>query len=229
MAQNTVPWNHELVAELLRSGALRPSEIPKSALSSLHEKAVAELHKQKEAAYDPVLNDSPKAKRAKKSRCESTKKKRAKKEKAAPSQGTLLTVDVPIPPSTNNLFPTIHGRRITSPEYKAWKKDAYPLLSQLKACESYPVEVWAVLRGSGINANRDVANIEKAIGDGLVSCGVIVDDKLKYVSGCLQLFRPDGGEQRVSIFLASPIRLPGENGGTTTAYRPYCSSAEDSE
>jgi len=108
-------------------------------------------------------------------------------------------VIVPLPPSTNALFATVGRRRIVTREYKAWQAVAYPILSMLAPPESTPCEVWLTIRGKKVNRRRDVANVEKALTDGLVACGVLPDDNLKYVVGNHQVYRPDDGEPRVEV------------------------------
>lgn len=113
-------------------------------------------------------------------------------------------VEVPVPPSANNLFPTRKGssRRFKSPGYKAWQAAAHPVLETLRRPAAFPVEVWLTLAGSGVNGRRDLANVEKAVVDGLVATGVLPDDCLTYVVGIHLVYRPDGGEQRVAVEFA---------------------------
>ena len=113
-------------------------------------------------------------------------------------------VEVPVPPSANNLFPTRKGssRRYKSPGYKAWQASAHPVLETLRPPASFPAEVWITLTGSGVNERRDLANVEKAVVDGLVATGVLPDDCLTYVAGIHIVYRPDGGGQRVAVEFA---------------------------
>lgn len=115
--------------------------------------------------------------------------------------GTLTRVELPVPPSTNNLFASAKGtrRRFITAEYRAWKELAAPLAAALKSPAAYPVEVWLTLAGKGINPQSDVANREKATTDLLVSCGVLAGDSLKYVVGNHQVYRPDDGPPRVVV------------------------------
>lgn len=118
---------------------------------------------------------------------------------AAPAEGTLPEVAVPVPPSANNLFPTVRGRRVVSAAYRAWRAVAHPLLAALAPPAAFPVEVWLTLAGKGVNGRRDVANVEKAVTDALVSVGVLPGDSLKYVTGHHQIYRPDDGPPRVVV------------------------------
>lgn len=89
------------------------------------------------------------------------------------------TVFLPYPPTANNLFPTGRGgRRFPSPEYKAWKVEAglglnarHPGLVPGRVAVTYEFR-------KPDNRRRDLANLEKASTDILVSQGVIEDDSL---------------------------------------------------
>lgn len=117
--------------------------------------------------------------------------------------GTLAAVDLPVPPSSNNLFPTQSGtrRRFPSRAYTAWKLAARPLVEQMAPARRYPVEVWITLTGAKVNPMRDVANVEKAITDMLVECGILEDDRLEFVAGVHLVYRPDDGPERVRVRL----------------------------
>lgn len=115
-------------------------------------------------------------------------------------KGVLDAVEVPVPPSTNNLFATVGKRRVPTSEYRKWRKLAEPLVSGLRVPDRFPCVVTLRLRGK-VHASRDLANIEKAVGDELVRCGVIPDDRLAYVRGVCMWYEPDDGEARVRIEL----------------------------
>lgn len=90
-----------------------------------------------------------------------------------------MTFDLPIPPSSNNLFATFNGRRIISREYKAWRKAAGEALSaQYARYDSpevhKPVEVLIKLN---LNHQSDIGNREKAITDLLVATLDMPDDR----------------------------------------------------
>lgn len=90
-----------------------------------------------------------------------------------------LTFELPVPPSSNNLFATYKGRRIISREYKAWRTLAGDKLHQQYAafdCPSIarPIEVRIRLN---INHQSDIGNREKAITDLLVSHLDMPDDR----------------------------------------------------
>jgi hypothetical protein len=82
-----------------------------------------------------------------------------------------LSVDLPMPPSANNMFATYNGRRIISRDYKAWKTEAgASLLKQWEAADKPVItKPYAVHIRLNLDNRGDVANREKAIGDLLVS------------------------------------------------------------
>lgn len=84
-----------------------------------------------------------------------------------------------MPPSSNNMFATYKGRRITSRAYKAWKTAAAKALGPQYAAYGglaihKPVRLHIKL---GINYQSDIANREKAITDLLVSHIDMPDDR----------------------------------------------------
>lgn len=113
-------------------------------------------------------------------------------------------VEVPLPPTDNNLFPTgPHGKRFKSREYRAWIEATERTFARLFVCEVFPVEIGITLRGK-VNRQRDVGNNGKAIIDAVVAAGVIPDDSLKYVSRVDLCFEPDDGEPRTVVTVYEP-------------------------
>ena len=106
------------------------------------------------------------------------------------------TVFVPIPPSANNLFATVRGRRVKSKAYKAWLAEAVPMLTALAGPESYPCELRYSVFGP-MHGNRDLANLEKPLSDALVAAGCIPDDKIKYVTGVQLRYHTESAYDRV--------------------------------
>lgn len=92
-----------------------------------------------------------------------------------------FNVTLPLPPSTNNLFATVRGRRVKSREYKAWLATALALLVELRRPRTLPASIRASVFGK-VNAARDLDNLLKPIGDALVAAGVIPGDSVKYVT-----------------------------------------------
>jgi Holliday junction resolvase RusA-like endonuclease len=94
----------------------------------------------------------------------------------------MIIYELPIPPSTNNLFPTqsSSNRRYVSREYRQWRGDAGRMMmaqGPLKTL-SGPVIVAITIRDEGPG---DLDNRCKAILDFLVHHGVIEDDNRKIV------------------------------------------------
>ncbi|WP_020474213.1 RusA family crossover junction endodeoxyribonuclease [Zavarzinella formosa] len=93
---------------------------------------------------------------------------------------TGVVLHLPIPPSANNLFPTgKNGQRFRSKEYVAWLQHAGLSLNQQKPDKvSGRIRVVYELGRYPDLRRRDLFNREKALGDLLVSHGVIEDDCL---------------------------------------------------
>jgi Holliday junction resolvase RusA-like endonuclease len=214
MAQNSIPWSHIKIAELLESGVLSPKDVPVEVRGQLHQKAAAELNRQLGIEV-PTPTKKPKRKKAEKKE-ESAEDVYAYFRPALASaesrRHTLSSVEVPVPPSVNNLFGTGRPnkktgkiRRFVTDKYEQWLEISRPLVRQMKPPAEYPVETLLILRGAGINSQRDIANIEKAPIDALVKEEVLAGDQLKYVTGAHQLFRPDDKPPRLEIRLISPV------------------------
>ncbi len=106
--------------------------------------------------------------------------------------------DVPVPPSVNNLFATVRGHRVKSKGYKAWLKNAVPVLAGLARPERFPCRVCVILGGK-VNMARDLDNILKPIGDALVAAGGLPGDNLKYVAAWDVAFHKHDGEPKVRV------------------------------
>jgi len=94
----------------------------------------------------------------------------------------VITLSLPVPPSTNALFANARGKgRVKTPEYKAWLKSAGLLVSFQTAktrVRSVPSPVIVEVRIGKVNQARDADNFMKAVNDLLVACGVIAGDNL---------------------------------------------------
>jgi hypothetical protein len=94
-----------------------------------------------------------------------------------------MTFDLPMPPTSNSMFATVtikgKPRRITTREYKAWRKLAGDALGAQYAAYGAPsvhkpVELHIRLN---LNYQSDIANREKAITDLLVAGIDMPDDR----------------------------------------------------
>lgn len=84
-----------------------------------------------------------------------------------------------LPPSLNNAFPTVNGRRIVSREYKAWKalaaKSVAEQIAQLPRSPNVGKH-YSLHYRFNVNHKSDVCNREKAATDLLVAMKIIPDD-----------------------------------------------------
>lgn len=94
-----------------------------------------------------------------------------------------MTFDLPMPPTTNNMFATViirgKPRRITTRDYKAWRVAAGEALGAQYAAYGAPAvhkPVHLTIR-LNLNYQSDIANREKAITDLLVSAIDMPDDR----------------------------------------------------
>lgn len=89
----------------------------------------------------------------------------------------MITLAIPAPPSTNNLFINVRGRgRAKTSRYLTWLRAAgNELLAQRPGHISGPVSVRIKVRRR--RKNQDIDNTIKAPLDLLVAHGVIDDDK----------------------------------------------------
>jgi crossover junction endodeoxyribonuclease RusA len=128
--------------------------------------------------------------------------KRSAMPKTAPrTAGTLVSIDLPIPPSVNNLYKNVPGKgRVRSKNYKRWQRAAYPLIAQMKRPEVFPVSVLIVVSGK-VNMRRDVDNFAKAITDAMVNCGILPGDSLRYVNDNRQRYVGGDGEAKAEVFI----------------------------
>lgn len=89
----------------------------------------------------------------------------------------MIRIELPYPPTTNNLFANAGKSRRKTPAYKAWIELASTRIkaSHRQNIGAYSMSI-AVKRPD--NRRRDLSNLEKALSDLLVAHGVIKDDSL---------------------------------------------------
>lgn len=119
-----------------------------------------------------------------------------------PAQTKQPRVTLPVPPSANNLFATVRGRRVKSGAYRAWLTLAVPMLEHLAPPAAYPCRLRLVIGGK-VNEARDWDNFVKPIQDAAKEAGVIEGDTLRKVSGGLVEYRPSEGEPHVTVWFDS--------------------------
>lgn len=117
-----------------------------------------------------------------------------------PAEILTDAVELPLPPSTNNLFVTVGKYRVPSGDYKAWRKEVAPILARFKPPVPLPFGVTITLiGGTGLNEARDLGNCEKAVTDALVDAGVIRCDSLRHgLHRIVMQYRP-GSIQRACV------------------------------
>lgn len=87
----------------------------------------------------------------------------------------VVTIDLPVPPSLNNIFITVGNRRHKSPDYLAWIAEAgWRLKVQKPGRVQGPFEAVLELPCKILG---DLDNRHKAVGDLLVNHGVTDDDR----------------------------------------------------
>lgn len=93
----------------------------------------------------------------------------------------MTTIRLPMPPSLNNAYPSNgKGRRYKSARLVAWEQEAwYSVLCQKPPKIKGPVRLEYLFEDGGTKA--DLANLEKAPTDFLVSRGIIEGDGPKVV------------------------------------------------
>lgn len=93
---------------------------------------------------------------------------------------TRLEFKVPWPPTVNNLYATVKGRRVKSAEGRRYAEQVgWKILADHvpRHTLSGPLCLWLYLRPPREHNVGDIANREKALTDALVAAGVIEDDR----------------------------------------------------
>lgn len=89
----------------------------------------------------------------------------------------MITIVLPIPPSTNNLFVNGKRGRFKSQKYKDWLEEAGVYLMQQKFVKGAITGPYELEIRVAMNTRADITNLLKAPEDCLVSIGVLPDDK----------------------------------------------------
>ena len=89
-----------------------------------------------------------------------------------------MRLELPYPPTTNNLFINRGRKRIKSSEYRAWSELCTWQIKQQKPPKVVgPYAVDIVVKRPD-RRKRDISNLIKALEDALVENGIVEDDSL---------------------------------------------------
>lgn len=89
----------------------------------------------------------------------------------------MIRIELPFPPSVNNLYINAGKRRVMSARYKAWFALACVSVKDTHRQNIGPYALNICVKRPD-KRRRDLGNLEKAVSDLLVECGVIRDDSL---------------------------------------------------
>jgi len=89
----------------------------------------------------------------------------------------VITLNLPFPPSVNNLFINVGRKRVRAPRYVAWATEAGLRLNvQRPISIKGPVTLHYEFQEGQDRRKRDIGNLEKAVTDLLVQHAVIEAD-----------------------------------------------------
>lgn len=92
----------------------------------------------------------------------------------------MITLSLPLPPSSNNAYVNVRGRgRVPSQEHTRWKRDAerIALVQYLDLAKPEIATPYRMTIRVNVNHKSDIANREKLLTDMLVRAGIIPDDR----------------------------------------------------
>jgi Holliday junction resolvase RusA-like endonuclease len=114
----------------------------------------------------------------------------------------MIRIELPMPPSVNALFRNVPGRgRVKTKRYLTWIQAAgWAVKEQRPAKIAGPYCLWLYCNRPD-KRRRDLANLEKAISDLLVSHGIVEDDSL-----CAELHLYWAGTGRDCVVNVEPAR-----------------------
>lgn len=121
-----------------------------------------------------------------------------------------VTIELPMPPSSNNLFVNAWGnQRGRTQEYQAWAKAAGRKLDTygLSPCTGLVRLKMTIHGGKGFPISSDLSNRWKAIEDLLVTHGILKDDNVQYVVGHTDDYVPptEKGQQAICLLTIEEI------------------------
>lgn len=90
-----------------------------------------------------------------------------------------LVINLPYPPSGNNLFSNFGKGRVKSPRYREWSnKAAWEVRAQVGPKGIKGPYGLTILAGRPDKRKRDIGNLLKSVEDSLVAGGAVEDDSL---------------------------------------------------
>lgn len=129
----------------------------------------------------------------------------------------MITINLPFPPSTNNLFINGKAGRFRSQKYDSWIQEAgNEILRQRPSKVSGPVNLSFEFQDGRDNRKRDVTNLIKAPEDLLVKHGLIEADDGSIVRSVTAKWASEVEGVRVtieSVFRRAPETLSGSAEG----------------
>lgn len=134
-------------------------------------------------------------------------------------------VDLPLPPSSNNLYANARGRgRVKAGPYKAW---LYTAGWGLKLRRAAPVRGWyALFVRVPLKMRGDNHNRFKALGDLLVQHGLVDDDRFEFETHMIRDAAVSAGRCIVRVFPVSPAPDGGGCGPRPLLVSPQPAGAE---
>lgn len=96
---------------------------------------------------------------------------------------TIISLDLPLPPSTNRIWRSSRGKVHKSAEYVKWEKQAQALfMTQKRNLKKITGQFHAtfIFNESMLRPNSDCNNRDKAALDFAVAMNLIEDDSIKY-------------------------------------------------
>lgn len=122
----------------------------------------------------------------------------------------ILSLDLPIPPSVNNLFGNRKGGRYKTQAYREWIKSATASLWTQKPAGGFPffpaTYTLSILLPSGMRG--DIANREKALSDFLKTpAGIISDDRHAASVALERSTAVSSGMCRVTVSDTPPVTM----------------------
>lgn len=102
------------------------------------------------------------------------------------------TIELPIPPTLNKMYPDGKGKRGLSEEYRNWRDEAGWIL-KAQLLSPFPGKVhldMTICGGKGFPISSDLSNRWKAVEDLLVTHGILNDDNVQFVVGHCDRYEP---------------------------------------